>query len=172
MYLITAYFDDDLTNSLEQLKHVVEKASGNYWMTEHKVPMHLTVASFDVEDESVAKEVFQSVAARVKQEEVLLASIGLFEHSVFASAVLTEGVQRMADVCFEELSRLDEVVISKKYRPFRWMPHVTIGKHMTEEEMVCAVRGLVKEFHMMKGQIVRVGLAGSKPYKELAMIEL
>ena len=62
--------------------------------------------------------------------------------------------------------------MSKYYKPFSWLPHTTIAKQLSEQEMQTAFPILSKSFGMFEGDVVRIELAKKSPYRELASWDL
>ena len=67
---------------------------------------------------------------------------------------------------------IEETKLRKCYQPFQWLPHTTIGKKLSEEEMVKAFMALQKSFGMFEGNVIRIGLAKTNPYEDIASWEL
>ena len=65
-----------------------------------------------------------------------------------------------------------EVSINHKYRTFSWLPHTTLAKHLSKEEMVTAFKVMQNQFGLFEGEVVKVGLAKTNPYEDLEVREL
>lgn len=79
---------------------------------------------------------------------------------------ISEHMETVAEVTGNGVSNIDDVKISKFYRPFQWLPHITIGKKMTAEEQTRGFGAVQSSFQIIKGKAVRVGLATAGPYDE------
>ena len=67
---------------------------------------------------------------------------------------------------------IPDVKIKPCYKPFSWLPHNTVGKKLTPEQLTDAFRVLQKEFQVFEGKAVRIGLAKMNPHLEIASWEL
>lgn len=38
----------------------------------------------------------------------------------------------------KEINRRMEVVVNQKYRTFNWLPHATLAKHLSKEQLITA----------------------------------
>ena len=154
------------------IKQVAEK-SGNTFMIDGNVPPHITVSAFETFDENAAVDVLEKVVNELKSGELQWASVGqFFPYVIFAAPVLNEYLHDMSVKVYESLNSLDGVKISPYYRPFQWLPHTTIGKKLSKEEMKVAFDVMQNSFGMFKGQVVKIGLAKTNPYREVVNWEL
>ncbi len=173
-YLISLYFDEKTNKQITQYMKAVAEATGNDYMLANKVPPHITVSSFEVE-EGPESSLIQGLEARithaledVKAGEVQWIGCGAFMSSVlYLTPVLNEYLQIMEERMYECISREAELKISKYYRPYEWLPHTTIGKKLSEEELCEAFRSVQCSFWILRGKVVRVGLAKASPYEEI-----
>lgn len=56
--------------------------------------------------------------------------------------------------------------------PDNWIPHMSIGKHLNEEQLVEAFRLLVKQFMPMEAIVTRIGIAKTNPHRDIKIYEL
>ena len=56
--------------------------------------------------------------------------------------------------------------------PFNWIPHTTIGKKLSKEEMKIAFDVLQNSFGMFSGRVVKIGVAKTNPYEDIFSQEL
>lgn len=54
----------------------------------------------------------------------------------------------------------------------QWVPHATIGKKLSKEEMLAAFQVLQEQFGVFSSRVVRIGFAKTNPYEELWNFEL
>ena len=52
--------------------------------------------------------------------------------------------------------------------PLQWIPHVTIGKQLTPNQMSREFEKLLELFHPIEAKIVKLGLSKPNPYIDLA----
>lgn len=168
-YLVSLYFDDKTNQQI--LKHMatVAETTGNDYMPEHKVPPHITISSFETEDSEAIKEVLHNCLADSVKGEVQWVGTGAFQSSVlYLAPVLNEYLQEFMQAVYDSICNVEGVTISKFYRPFQWLPHTTIGKRMSEEDLIKGFAAVQSGFRIIKGDVVRIGLATASPYKEIA----
>lgn len=173
MYHITLYFDEKTTERMHKLIEKVAQATGNGYMLEAKVPPHITLCALECEDENALKERLECVSGSLKQGTLQWVSIGAFLPGViFLQPVLNvylQGLTEQVHACVQDLLG---VKIKSCYKPFSWLPHSTVGKKLTSEELRIAFEVLQKEFTVFEGQVVRIGLAKMNPHREIASWEL
>lgn len=176
-YLISLYFDEKTNKQIMQYMEAVAKATGNDYMLANKVPPHITVSSFDTEkgpESSFIRHLEERIAESledVKAGEVQWIGCGAFMSSVlYLTPVLNEYLQIMEARMYASIAQASEendIKISKYYRPYEWLPHTTIGKKLNEEELCEAFRSVQCDFRILRGKVVRVGLAKASPYEEI-----
>ena len=172
MYLITLYFDKKTTEELQRWIALVARETDNTFMTENHVPPHMTLCAFDAPDEETAKRLFEEMSLPVAGD-VQLVSLGAFlPHVLYVGAVYCEYLHRLSLCVDSVLKRDTSVRIRQAYRPFSWIPHVTIGKQLTKVELNRAFAVLQERFHVIKGSVVRIGLSATNPYRDLEIREL
>lgn len=173
MYLVSLYFDEISEKKIQKFINKTAKKSGNNFMIENKVPPHITIASFQTVEEYKAIEMLDKYIKNIKVGPITWASIGVFKSSViFLSPILNEYIHNLSIKINEAVSVLHNVYISEYYEPFQWLPHTTIAKHMTREELILAFQELEKNFNIFSGKIVRIGLSRTNPYQEVIMWNL
>ena len=169
MYLITLYFDEKTNKELHKWITMVAQETGNEFMTENQVPPHMTLGAFEAPDEETAKRLFQEMTFPAAGE-VQLVSVGSFMPQVlYVSAVYSEYLHTLAVEVDRVLSGDSSVQIRPNYRPFSWLPHVTIGKQLTGEALAQAFAVMQRSFHVWKGSVVRIGLSKTNPYRDLGI---
>lgn len=168
MYLISIYFDENTENKIRRLVHKVAEKSGNHYMVEAKVPPHITVSAFETDQENKIIELFDSKIQEIKCGKLQWVSIGVFNpHVIFLSPVLNEYLHNLSVLVNETVSRVDQVSISRFYLPLQWMPHTTIAKKLSVEELLMAFKTLQNNFRMFDGTVTKIGLAKTNPYQEI-----
>ena len=173
MYLISIYFDEKTNYKIEQLIRKVAEKSGNTFMTDGKVPPHITVSAFETKREKEVIAKMEAYANSAGQGDLHWVSIGTFlPHVIYAAPVLNQYLHTMAEDIFNLLNEIEDTVISKYYRPFQWIPHTTIAKTLDRDEMKAAFEAVQEQFAVFKGTVIEIGLAKTNPYKELASFTL
>ena len=173
MYLVSIYFDEKADQRIRgMIKQVAEK-TGNSFMLDGNVPPHITVSAFETNDEDTAVCVLKKVANSLQRGEIQWASVGqFFPYVIYAAPVLNQYLHEMSARVYGELSQCEGIKVSPYYRPFQWLPHTTIGKKLSKEEMQVAFQVLQNSFGMFSGQVIRIGLAKTNPYQEIINFEL
>ena len=173
MYLVSVYFDDESSKKIQRLINKVGDKSGNKFMIEGKVPPHITIAAFQTKEESKVVEILGDKIKDIKDTIITWASIGIFKSSViFLAPVLNKDLHDISVCVNKGLSLVDDIAISKFYLPFQWMPHTTIAKKLSREELMIAFQELEKNFTIFSGRITKIGLSSTNPYEDIIVWEL
>lgn len=85
---------------------------------------------------------------------------------------MNEYLQNMTQTIYGTIEDVDETKMNPFYLPYQWMPHTTIGKLLTKEQMREAFEVLQEQFVPFEGTVTKIGLAKTNPYTELALFEL
>ena len=142
-------------------------------MVEHNVPPHITISAFEVCNEDGIVNILENVVKSVKSNSLQWISMGVFKSStVFIQPVLNEYLHNVSSVIYESIKDVPNTKVSKYYKPFSWLPHATIAKQLTEEEMRKAFDALQHSFGVFEGEVVRIELAKKNPYRVIASWEL
>lgn len=173
MYLISIYFDEKTDKHIRQFMRQVADASGNRYMLEGNVPPHMTISAFEALNEEIVLKTLDQKMTELKSGTLQWVSIGQFlPYVLFLSPVLNEYLHSLSVDVYDMIKDMEGINISKFYRPFQWMPHTTVGKKLKSEQMQAGFQALEKSFGMFSGQVVRVGLAKTNPYRDIASWEL
>ena len=173
MYLVSIYFDEKTNEQIKRLIQKTARACGNTFMPDGNVPPHITISAFETKKEQEVIERLKTVVEQLSQEKLQWVSVGAFlPHVLYITPVLNEYLHRMAEDVFETLNELEDTIIRKCYQPFGWLPHTTIGKTLTKEQLQTAFAVLQEQFAPFEGTVMQIGLAKTNPYTELALFEL
>lgn len=168
MYLISLYFDEKIEKTIQQLIDKVAEKSGNKYMIEGRVPPHITISAFETEEESKVINVIDKVMREIKRGTLNWVSIGVFKKQViFLMPVLNEYLHNLSFLINDSLLSVSDITFNKFYMLMQWVPHTTIGKKLSEEEMIIAFKTLQNNFKMFSGQVTKIGLAKTNPYEEI-----
>ena len=160
MYLVSLYFDDKAAVRIESFINKVSEKSGNTFMTDNNVPPHITIASFQTNEEDKVIKILDERIREINRGIITWASIGIFKSSViFLAPILNEYLHNLSVNIYEG--------ISKYYLPFQWMPHTTIAKKLAKEELVLAFEELEKNFNIFSGVITKIALSKTNPYEDI-----
>ncbi len=173
MYLVSIYFDEKTSKKIQQYINKVAECTGSTFMLDGNVPPHITISAFETQDEAAAIETLARAVAKLRQGRLEWAAVGqFFPYVIFLIPVLNEYLHEMSAIVNDELSNTDGIKISSYYRPFQWMPHTTIAKKLSKEEMRIAFEVLQNSFGVFEGEVVRIGLAKPNPHRDIATWEL
>lgn len=173
MYLVSMYFDEKSACRIQGYINQTAKKSGNLFMTEKKVPPHMTISAFETQNADQVISLLRERTDMFQRGEIIWCSVGaFFPYVLYLSPVFNTYLQELSENIYQKLIKIEKVKIHKCYRPMQWVPHVTIGKKLSKEEMVAAFQVLQEQFGMFSSQVVRIGLAKTNPYEELWSIEL
>lgn len=172
MYLISAYFDEITNNRIQQYINQVAKKTGNTYMLDGKVPPHITISSFETDEiEQVIPLLEQSLCER-RQGIIQWTSVSAFlPYVLYISPVLNDYLHGLSKECTACLQQVEGLRLSPYYQPFSWMPHTTIGKKLSKEEMQIAFEVMQHQFGPFEGTITRIGLAKTNPYEDIFIKE-
>ncbi len=172
MYLISVYFDRKTENQIQSYINDVASACGNLFMVDNEVPPHITISAFETLHEKEVLKVLNSAFANIKGNKIEWVTVGTFPTVIFIQPVLNEYLHNISSAIYESISQIPDTKVSKYYKPFSWLPHATIAKQLSKEEMRKAFDALQKSFGMFEGEIVRIELAKKNPYRVIASWEL
>lgn len=173
MYLVSVYFDEKTNKTIQSLINKLSGKTGNDFMITGKVPPHITVSAFETKHEEEVTQRLQTVAKDLQQNNLRWVSVGTFlPNVIYLAPVLNEYLQNMTQTIYGTIEDVDETKMNPFYLPYQWMPHTTIGKLLTKEQMRDAFEVLQEQFVPFDGIVTKIGLAKTNPYTELALFEL
>ena len=177
MYLISVYFDEKTSKKLNHLIQSVAEETGNTFMLDHKVPPHMTIGAFETRHVDDVARRFEDIGNIYKDLSVdtsiqFVSTAVMFPYVIYVAPVLNEYLQHLSEATRDFIKTIDDAIVSKYYGPYHWMPHVTIGKTLDEEQMRKAFDTMQRKFVSFEGEIVRIGIAKTNPHKDLAEVLL
>ncbi len=173
MYLVSIYFDESTDKRIRQYIKQVAKKSGNYAMIDGDVPPHITISAFETKHEDEVIQILDQKIQSFNKGMLQWVSIGVFlPQVIYLAPVLNEYLHELSVAVYESIFELDGIIVRKCYQPLQWMPHTTIGKQLSKEEMANAFVTLQNNFHVFKGEVTKIGLAKTNPYRDIALWEL
>lgn len=172
MYLVSLYFDPKTEKQIQSYIHDVAIMSGNAFMVDNRVPPHITVSAFDTLCEKDVVDALDIAISGVIQNKIEWVTVGTFPTVIFIQPVLNEYLHNLSVTIYDEINSIRDTKVSKYYKPFSWLPHATIAKQLSEEEMRKAFDVLQKSFGTFEGEVVRIELAKKNPYRVIASWEM
>ena len=173
MYLISIYFDEKTDSKIRNYMSQIAKATKNMAMLQGNVPPHITISAFAADSEETARTVFERVCGRMTSGNLQWAAVGAFlPQVIYLSPVLNEYLQSVSEITYKEVIGSGKTTLKGNYRPYGWMPHTTLAKHLSKDQMHQAFEILQNQFGPFEGSAARIGLARTNPYEDLAIMEL
>lgn len=173
MYLISAYFDDDTNKKINRYIKQIAERTGNTFMTDNHVPPHMTISSVEARSGEMLIPYVGQLSHGLRQGQVQFVSAGMFfPYVMYVTPVLNAYLQGMVKTVYEAVCDIDEVSVSRFYQPMQWLPHVTIGKKLSKEEMRLAFEIIQNGFVPFEGTITAMGLAKTNPHEDMLKIDL
>lgn len=173
MYLISLYFDEITDNKMRSYMRQIAKHTGNTAMLDGNVPPHITVAAFGADSEELAMQLFDGVAPAFYSGSLNWVSIGTFlPRVIYISPVLNEYLHNLSETIYKEIAQMENVVPKGNYGPYMWMPHATLAKHLTKEQIQQAFTIMQNQFGPFESKVMKIGLAKTKPYTDIKIYEL
>ena len=168
MYLISLYFDGETEQKIRNYEKQIAKHTGNDQMSSGNIPPHITLSAFHTYHEETALEIFHNTKENIYRGEIQLVSVGSFFPGVlFVQPVLNEYLYELSCTIYKEVEGREGVLPVDRYRPFSWIPHITIGKGLDGVPLQKAFEVMQKQFAPFKGEGVELGLAKTNPYTNL-----
>ena len=173
MYLISLYFDQMTDNKLRSYMKQIAKRTENTVMLDDNIPPHVTVSAFQTESEGLAIEIFERATRNLAAGNLQWVSVGTFlPQVIYVAPVLNEFLQGLSETIYKEMIGTENVVLRGNYQPYAWMPHATLAKHLTKEQMRDAFEVMQNQFAPFESKIIKIGLAKTNPYTDLTAFEL
>lgn len=168
MYLVSIYFDEKTNRQIQRCINLVADSTGNRFMTDGNVPPHITVSAFEARNEQEIVRELTKVTGDVRRGDLKWVSVGqFFPYVMFLTPVLNGYLHDMSEKIYSCISKVQDVKVSPYYRPYEWLPHTTIGKQLSQEEMKVAFEVMQKHFSVFEGTAVEIGLARTNPYRDV-----
>ena len=162
MYLITAYFDDNTNNKLQNIIDEIATVSGNDFMIKNNVVPHLTISAFDEKSTDKAIELFDKIEDRLHYDEILIPSVGVFlPYVIYAQPTKNQYLTELSDDIYDVLRNGHDTIVNRYYIPPDWIPHITLGKKLGNDQMQQAFKVVQDRFLPVNAHITSFGL--SKP---------
>jgi 2'-5' RNA ligase len=172
MYLVSAYFDSETNKILQGYINKIAAATGNDFMVRNNVPPHLTLSAIEARGVDVLLPAFDSLAGEIKQGEISIITVGqLMPQVIYVAPYLNDYLSNLEQRVFDCLAGIPETTVSNYYKPFSWLPHITLAKTLTREQMLDAVK-VMQDFKSIKAKIVKIGLAKVNPHEDVSEISL
>lgn len=168
MYLISVYFDEKTNNILQKYIDKVALETGNLFMEDKHVPPHMTISSIEARNVEVLIPAVESLREELKTGSIQFVSIGqILPYVFYTTPVLNQYLQNLSAQVYEAVKDIPETSVSKYYKPMSWLPHVTLGKMLSKEQMREAFRVMQESFVPFEGMVTEIGLAKVNPHEDV-----
>jgi len=173
MYLVSLYFDDKTNKVIQRYIDNIAKRTGNHFMLDHNVPPHMTISAIEAKNVDVLIAPFERLNKKLTAGDIRFVSTGQFMPYVFyITPVLNEYLQNTMSTVFNEFLGITDISISRFYQPFSWLPHMTLAKTLTGDQMLTALNIMQSDFSPFVARGVRVGLSRVNPHEDVRSIIL
>ena len=173
MYLVSAYFDEESDRIIRRHIERVADKTGNSFMLDNAVPPHMTISSLEARSADVLIPAFESLAHKITAGKTQVVSMGqMLPYVFYLTPLLNEYLTEVSETVFEAFADIPDVTVNKFYRPGSWLPHITIAKTLTKEQMRTAFEVMQNGFALFDAGIVRMGLSKVNPHEDVRSMEL
>jgi hypothetical protein len=173
-YAIILLFDNASDENINKMIFNISKETGNNYMIDNKIPSHLSISLFKYDkaiDEIIGK--IENNKNKFNKNSIFISSIGIFNPNVlFLSPVFNEYLTKENKKIIEIINELENITFDKYYIENSWVPHISLGVKLNENELINGIKMLSKCFKPMCIEINRLGLVECNPYKEIKIWEL
>lgn len=173
MYLISAYFDEQTNQTINRYIRQIAESTKNPFMLDKQVPPHLTISSIEARQGEVLFPYMEKLQEHISQGKIQIVSVGMFfPYVMYLTPVLNEYLLNLSQQIYDAVNDIPEVNVSRFYQPMNWLPHITLGKTLTKEQMRLAFAVMQDNFTPLEGNIIKIGLAKTNPHQDLLYREL
>lgn len=173
MYLVSVYFDNTATKRLQALIGQIARTTGNNYMTAKQVPPHLTISSVEARSVDVLIPAVKELEGRLHQGTIQFVTVGqLLPYVLYTMPVLNSYLQDLAEQVYDAISDIPETTVSRFYQPHSWLPHVTLGKTLSKEQMRQAFAVVQDRFSVFEARVTELGLAKVNPHDDVVRFVL
>ena len=173
MYLISIYFDKKTEENMQYYINQVAKVTGNTFMLDGNIPPHITLLGFHSTDEAGIITALDESISDLCEGDICFSSVGEFKGQVmYVQPILNEYLHQLSQKVYNIYKDKEEIGFSPFYKPFSWIPHMSIGKHLDESQLMEAFKYLVKNFVPVEAQVTKIGIAKTNPHRDIKIYEL
>ncbi|MDO5352960.1 MAG: 2'-5' RNA ligase family protein [Succinatimonas sp.] len=168
MYLISLYFDNYSTNVFNDYLKIIQEKTKNNYMIYHKIPPHLTVATLHDCNEEMMINHLDHVIKKINEDFIDVVSIGSFlQNTIYLTPLYNQYLHDISVKINGIVNQLDRHREHNRYRPFHWLPHITMARKLNEAELNIAFASLNQIFKPMHVKVTRIALSKSQPYQDI-----
>ena len=161
MYLVSVYFDKTAEHILQRYINKIAEKTGNSFMMDNNVPPHMTISAIEARSENALLGAMDNLRNSLSNGTSSIVSVGqLLPYVFYATPVLNGYLQDLSEKVFDD------------YKPMSWLPHITLGKTLTKEQMQMAFSVMQESFVPFEATITEIGLARVNPHSDVVRWEL
>lgn len=173
MYLISIYFDKQTNKTMQWYIDKIAEKTNNHFMIENRVPPHMTIAAIEARNVNVLKPVFETLNGKLYSGSMKVVSVGqLFPYVMYATPVLNQELFELSEEVYSTFFDIPEIKMSEYYKPFSWLPHITLGKTLDKVQMQKAFQAMQESFVPFTAQYNEIGMAKVNPHEDVARFKL
>jgi 2'-5' RNA ligase len=168
-YAIALYFNKEAEKYLNSLIVKIANTNGNKYMTEHKIPPHLTIILFHYDGDigQIIKTLDNNIEKFLKSK-ITFSFVGIFNPAVvFVAPAMNNYLAGINNETINYLKDIKNIEYDKNYIANKWIPHLTLATKLNKEEIVKSIEIATKEFKTFEGQVETISLVECNPYKEI-----
>lgn len=168
MYLISAYFDERTNQTINRYIRQIAEKTGNTFMPDNQVPPHMTISSVEARQGEVLFPCLETLRDRLSSGEISIVSVGMFfPYVIYLTPVLNDYLLELSQKIYDAVQDIPEVNVSRFYQPLKWLPHITMAKTLTKEQMQAAFAVMQDRFAPLEAHIIKLGVAKTNPHEDL-----
>ena len=173
MYLISIYFDKQTNKILQWYIDKIAEKTGNYFMIENRVPPHMTIAAIEARNVDILKPAFETLNGKLYSGSMKVVSVGqLFPYVMYATPVLNQELFELSEEVYSTFFDIPETKMSEYYKPFSWLPHITLGKTLDKVQMEKAFQAMQESFVPFTAQYNEIGISKVNPHEDVGRFKL
>lgn len=173
MYLISVYFDEQANKNLQRYINMIADKTGNTFMTDNNVPPHMTISSIEARNVDVIVPAFESLKDNINAGSIQFVSVGqLLPYVMYITPVLNEYLMDLQNKVYVAVKDIPETSVSRFYKPYSWLPHITLGKKLDKDQMMIAFDVMRNNFATFDAKVTGIGLAKVNPHEDVIRYEL
>ena len=121
--------------------------------------MYLVSLYFDEDTNKILNRYIRMIAEK--------SGNSFMEDVLYAMPVMNKYLQDSMNIVYGELCDIPETKIYKYYKPMSWLPHITLGKKLTKEQMQRAISVMQDNFVPLTATVAEIGLARVNPHEDI-----
>lgn len=173
MYLLSLYFEMNDTQILQNYIQYIEQKSKNTFLRDHQIPVHLTIATIRKADISQLRHDIDNLVRNLYTGTLELVAIGAFgQHTLYIMPVLNHYLFDLSFHLNQIIDQFDHNRDRNRYRPYSWLPHITVARKLEHQQFYKAFEGLSDIFKPQKIKVTKIALSQRKPYHDIEIWHL